>query len=83
MGSAWLPLAAALLAGVLHGGARLCAAETVTIHEVQNDDPLGGPPGAKPYEMMGRKEERAPLVSFASVSGWEVEGHDAEGWLCR
>ncbi|MCC6442573.1 MAG: hypothetical protein IT210_03835 [Armatimonadetes bacterium] len=58
-------------------------AQDIVAHEAQNEDPNPGPVGKKPYEMAGRQEERVPLIDFQDVSGWEVEGQDAEGWLYR
>ena len=49
-------------------------AQTVTVHPAQNSDPDPGPPGDMPYEMAGRPQERAPLVTFDDLSGWEVVG---------
>jgi hypothetical protein len=51
------------------------------VHKAENNDPNPGPIGEKPYEMEGRKEERIPLIDFKDVSGWLVEGSNAEGWL--
>lgn len=56
-------------------------AQDVIVHPATNVDPKPGPAGEMPYEMAGRTEERVPLVAFDAVSGWLVEGQDAEGWL--
>jgi len=53
----------------------------IIVHKAENQDPEPGLEGEKPYEMEGRKEERIPFVDFCNVSGWLVEGKDAEGWL--
>lgn len=55
--------------------------QDVIVHEASNVDPHPGPVGEQPYEMAGRVEERTPLITFEDVTGWEVEGTDAEGWL--
>ena len=57
--------------------------EKPTINEAQNRDPSPGPEGEKPYEMEGRKEERSPFIDFQDVTGWLVEGRNAEGRLYR
>jgi len=74
------PLRLALL--LLIGGIPALAQAPI-IHPAGEADPNPGPPGEKPYEMAGRAEERTPLVSFDDVTGWVVEGHNAEGWLYR
>jgi hypothetical protein len=58
-------------------------AQEVITHPAENADPAAGPSGERPYEMAGRTEERVPLVAFDDVSGWLVEGQEAEGWLRR
>ena len=74
---------AALTLGVLFlGGLPLMAQDTL-VHEALNADVAAGPVGERPYEMAGRVEERPPLVAFDDVSGWAVEGREAEGWLYR
>jgi len=55
--------------------------EELIIHEAKNLDPHPEPEGEKPYEMEGRKEERIPFIDFQDLSGWIVEGKNAEGWL--
>jgi hypothetical protein len=65
---------------VSFGGMPLMAQEPI-INPASNEDPTPGEPGEKPYEMADREEPRAPLVAFEDVSGWVVEGHNAEGWL--
>ncbi len=65
----------------LSGG--LAMGQDPIIHQGSNTDPNPGPTGEKPYEMAGREEPRAPLFDFTDVTGWLVEGHNAEGWLYR
>ncbi len=55
--------------------------EQVIIHPAGGADPEPGPVGEKPYEMEGRSEQGEPLVAFDDLTGWEVEGENAEGWL--
>ena len=57
--------------------------EETFVHKATNQDPNPGPPGTPPYEMKDRKERRGPLVTWQDVSGWRVEGKNAEGWLYR
>lgn len=59
------------------------AAQEPVVHPGENADPTPGPAGQPPYEMVGRTEQRPPLVAFDDVAGWEVEGRNAEGWLYR
>ncbi len=73
-----------LAAAILPFGLAAGAADTVrTTNPARNADPSPGSPGPPPYEMAGRAEERMPLVDFQDLSGWVVEGYDAEGWLVR
>ena len=58
-------------------------AQEPVVHSTDSTDPMPGPAGQPPYEMAGRAEERPPLVAFDDVTGWEVEGRNAEGWLYR
>jgi len=48
-----------------------------------NVDPAPGPDGAKPYEMAGREEKRAPLATFVDCTEWVVECENAEAHLYR
>ncbi len=72
-----------LLLTLLPGGIPAMAQTAPILHQAENRDPSPGPVGEKPYEMAGRAEERKPLFDFQDVSGWEVVGTDAEGWLYR
>ena len=59
-------------------------AQEPILHRASNTDPNPGPVGEKPYEMAGRKEPRTPLFHFdGDITGWVVEGHNAEGRLVR
>ena len=45
----------------------------MTLKPALNDPPAQVSIGARPYEMEGREEGRAPLVDFEDLRGWTVE----------
>ncbi len=55
--------------------------QEMTANPAREVDPAPGPPGEPPYEMADREIAHNSLVDFTSVTGWVVEGHNAEGWL--